>query len=85
MPWTAVDVPRFNKQLSAEQTRLWVSTANRVLADCKARKGTDCDGKAVRVANGAVREHEVMKLVDEGYLLEEALGMIDYILWGTLV
>lgn len=82
--WTKANMPEFRKQLSDEQRELWIDTANRVESDCSARNGSKCDEKAVQVANAAVRESEVNELVADGYLLKEALDMVDYILWGSL-
>jgi hypothetical protein len=52
MPWTVADVDRHKKGLSPEQKKAWVSIANSVLKSCHAKGGKDCEGKAVRIANG---------------------------------
>lgn len=65
MPWTTKDTDRFKKGLSEEQKKKWVTTANGVLADCKEKGGEDCEGKAIRIANGTVTnnsEYEVIKV-----------------------
>jgi hypothetical protein len=54
MPWTIADVDSHNKGLSDAQKKKWVSTANAVLAECEKKGGTDCDAKAIRIANGTV-------------------------------
>lgn len=54
MPWLERDVDRFKKGLTPDQKRQWVEVANGVLRDCQSNGGTDCEGKAVRIANGKV-------------------------------
>lgn len=78
MPWSISDVERFSKGLTPSQKKRWVSTANSVLSDCKNKGGTDCEGRAVRIANSqaAKRGNESMdskkktdlKVKDEHYV-----------------
>jgi len=51
MPWTVKDVDGFKKGLTPEQKKKWVSTANGVLKECQSQGGSDCEGKAIRIAN----------------------------------
>lgn len=52
MPWTADDAPRFNKSTSKNRhlRQVWANAANNAL-----REYGD-EGKAIRVANAAVRK-----------------------------
>jgi len=53
MPWTLTDVDRFKKGLTQAQKYKWVTIANNVLANCKAKGGNEeeCAAQAVKVAN----------------------------------
>jgi hypothetical protein len=51
MPWTVEDVDSHKKGLTPAQKAKWVAIANGVLKDCLAKKETDCDVKAIRIAN----------------------------------
>lgn len=51
MPWTVADVDKHKKGLSAAQKRKWVKIANAVLKDCQEMNASDCDAKAIRIAN----------------------------------
>lgn len=64
MPWTAADAEKHNKHLSAHQRTIWASAANAALADCQKKGGEDCEGRAIRIANAAVRK--VAKAEDRG-------------------
>jgi hypothetical protein len=55
MPWKISDVDSHKKGLTSEQKKKWVATANGVLADCKSKGEDDCEGKAIRIANGTVK------------------------------
>jgi hypothetical protein len=61
MPWTTKDVERFKKGLTPAQKKKWVSVANGVLKDCQAKKGKDCEGKAIRIANSKFSEVTMKK------------------------
>jgi hypothetical protein len=52
MPWTADDAPRFNKTTARSKylRSVWAEAANAALREYKD------EGKAVRVANAAVRK-----------------------------
>ncbi len=52
MPWVADDAPRFNKSTAKSKhlRQVWANTANAAL-----RQYGD-EGKAIRIANGAVRK-----------------------------
>lgn len=52
MPWTTNDVDKHKKGLSSEKKAKWVKIANAVLKHCK---GSDCDAKAIRIANSKVK------------------------------
>lgn len=51
MPWTAKDAKRFKKGLTSAQASRWASIANGVLRSCQSAGGSDCEGRAIRVAN----------------------------------
>ncbi len=70
MPWTVKDVDRHKKGLTSTQKKSWVKTANKVLADCKAKKGKDCEGKAIRIANSKFSQE--MKMTKEIQKIPEA-------------
>lgn len=54
MPWTARDASKHKKGLTPAQQKKWASVANAVLAQCEKDKGSDCEGKAIRIANSQV-------------------------------
>ena len=55
MPWTPSDAERHNKGLSPKEQERWAAIANRTLKACLARGGTDCEGLAIRTANGVLK------------------------------
>ena len=63
MPWTVADVDKHKKGLTPAQKKKWVSIANGVLKDCKAKGGKGCDAKAIRVANSNFSEKEEIALM----------------------
>ena len=76
MPWTVKDVPRFTKKAkTAAQKKKWVSVANRVLKDCQKQGGSNCEAKAIRIANSKFSEGRVMK--EEKKLAKGAMRFID--------
>jgi len=58
MPWTIGDVDSHKKGLTPAQKKKWVSIANGVLDSCQKSKGSDCEGKAIRIANSKFIEME---------------------------
>lgn len=56
MPWTADDVDKHKKGLSAKQKQQWAKVANSVLENCLNQGGKQetCEAAAVRQANGVV-------------------------------
>jgi len=60
VPWTVKDVDSKKKGLTPAQKKKWVSIANSVLKDCQSKKGKDCEGKAIRIANSKFEEEIVM-------------------------
>ena len=50
MPWTSGDADRFKKGLSESQKGRWAAVANSVLEQ------SGDEGKAIRAANGAIRQ-----------------------------
>jgi len=66
MPWTVGDVERHKKGLSDSQKEAWVKIANSTLAACQKKGGSDCEGKAVRIANAmAPKTTEELEIVKE--------------------
>lgn len=55
MPWQVGDVSKHNKKLSESKKKQWVAVANSVLGK------TGNEGKAVKIANGAVSKNAVMR------------------------
>src|SRR5512137_2515563 len=62
MPWTAKDADSHKKGLTPAQKKKWASIANGVLEKCQADGGSDCEGKAIRIANSSFTE-EIKELV----------------------
>jgi hypothetical protein len=60
MPWTVADVDKHKKGLTPAQKKEWVKVANGVLADCNKSGGSDCEGKAIRVANSKFTDDNVV-------------------------
>ena len=54
MPWSVGDVDKHKKGLTNKDKKKWVSIANSVLESCKSSGGSDCEGKAIRIANSKV-------------------------------
>ena len=77
MPWTVKDVPRFTKKAkTAAQKKKWVSVANGVLKSCQSQGGSNCEAKAIRVANSKFSEEYVMK--EETKVPKGALRFVDH-------
>lgn len=58
MPWTVNDADRFKKGLSDKGKRQWAAVANSALAQCQRENGKDCEARAIRTANGSVKESD---------------------------
>ena len=56
MPWTSGDAKKHIKGLTSAQASAWASIANSALASCKKENGSDCEGKAVRIANSKAKQ-----------------------------
>lgn len=76
MPWSVDDVEKHRKGLTPAQKKKWVSVANSVLAKCKSDGGSDCEGKAIRVANSKFSLDELSGMSDLS-LPSEALSFHD--------
>lgn len=55
MPWSSSDAKEHIKGLNSSQSAAWAKIANSVLSECKAKGGTDCEGKAIRIANAKAK------------------------------
>ena len=67
MPWTSKDAKTHCKDCNPSK---WATVANAVLAQCKKEGSSDCDGKAIRIANSKSKlEDPVEELVKQA--LEE--------------
>lgn len=60
MPWTVDDVEQHKKGLTPKQKRAWVAVANDALERCQESGGDDCDAKAIRQANSAAMQADMM-------------------------
>lgn len=60
MPWQASDAQKHNKGLNKSQQKQWSSVANAILGK------TGNEGKAVRIANGAVSKGAVQRRLESG-------------------
>jgi len=67
MPWKSSDADEHIKGLTSSQKSAWAKIANSVLADCEAKGESDCDGKAIRIANSRAKNVKT----DEGIITEE--------------
>lgn len=56
MPWTAAEAHKHNVLAVGRLGVVWAHAANAALAECRAKKGDDCEGYACRVANAAVAD-----------------------------
>lgn len=70
MPWEASDAHRFKKGLSDEEARQWAHVANSALMSCMDEGGMmeDCEGSAIRQANGVAGkevEHMMVEMEDD--------------------
>lgn len=54
MPWSPRDALKHKKGLTPAQQKKWASIANSVLAQCQKDGDSDCEGKAIRIANSQV-------------------------------
>ena len=64
MPWSVDDVDKHKKGLSDKQKKTWVKVANGALARCEKKKGSDCEGSAIRQANSVVGSEAAMAALD---------------------
>jgi Putative phage serine protease XkdF len=56
MPWTAADAKTHKKGLSAKEARTWATVANEALSRCQDKGESDCEGRAIRIANSVVNK-----------------------------
>lgn len=54
MPWNPSDVDKHKKGLSAKQKKRWAKIANSILSECKEMKQSNCEQRAIRIANSRV-------------------------------
>lgn len=57
MPWSMEDVDKHMKGLTDVQKELWVKVANEAMNRCMKDGGQDCEGMAVKEANGAMQKN----------------------------
>lgn len=74
MPWTAKDAKRHCKECDPSK---WASIANAVLKRCQDSGGSDCEGRAVRIANSRAKQKEELEA-----LIQKALDDLDTELEG---
>ena len=77
MPWTVKDVDGFKKGLTPAQKKKWVKIANGVLKDCQSKKGKDCEGKAIRIANSKFEEKTMALQQKEEKVPKGALRFVE--------
>lgn len=72
MPFKIADAHRHKKGMSDKEARQWVAVANSVRESCIEKGGDpkECDGKAIKQANGVIKDREKT--------LEEKTGMSLY-------
>ena len=88
MPWTTQSVDRFKKGLSPKGKQKWVAIANNILAQCQADNGSDCEGRAVRIANSRVNEADMLMPAGVFSIREAAvfdIGQSDFVIEGYAV
>jgi hypothetical protein len=74
MPWTVSDVDSHKKGLTPAQKSKWVAIANGVLKQCQKDGGSDCEGKAIRIANSKFSEpsmENINDLIEADVILDE--------------
>ncbi len=62
MPWSVKEVDKHKKGLTPAQKKKWVRIANSTLKSCQAAGESDCEGRAVRVANSAFAFEDILDL-----------------------
>lgn len=75
MPWTADDADKHKKGLTPAQKTKWAKIANGVLEQCRKDGGSDCEGKAIRIANSKFSEESleiVNDLIEADAILDDA-------------
>lgn len=82
MPWTVDDVEKHIHGLSDSQKRRWVAVANSVMQRCTSSGGSDCEGRAIQMANGVSRKAVwttayMNNLPDSSFLFVESGGKKD--------
>lgn len=86
MPWTAADAKSHKKGLSSMQARAWANIANQALSDCQAKNGSDCEGRAIRIANAAVeRVGKALTPATTTVMMKAAIAKTDDVqrrIWG---
>jgi len=60
MPWSTKNKPDAFKNLTGEDLEKALKVANAVLADCQAKGGEDCEGKAIRIALASLKGSAVV-------------------------
>ncbi len=66
MPWSVKDVDSKIKGLNPKQKVNWVKIANSALKSCQDNGGSDCEGRAIRIANAKAKgtQSEVDSAID---------------------
>jgi uncharacterized protein YdaT len=77
MPWTVKDVDSKKKGLTPAQKKKWVKIANGVLKDCQAKKGKNCEGKAIKIANSKFGERTMALKQKEEKVPKGALRFVE--------
>jgi uncharacterized protein YdaT len=72
MPWTVKEVDKHKKGLTSTQKKKWVKIANSVLRECEKEGGSDCEGRAIRVANSKFEEDKEGTMTTEIKKLSKA-------------
>lgn len=57
VPWTPKSALKHNKTLTDKESKTWAKIANAVLKRCNDNNGSDCEAKAIKVANGVIKRN----------------------------